>query len=218
MHRFNAAVATDIVVFSIRNGRLVILLVRRGIDPFKGQWALPGGFVAGDEFLDACARRELAEETAVANVYLEQLASFGAPARDPRGRVVSVAYLGLLRLDAQVPTAGSDADETDWHDVEKLPPLAFDHAEIIALARRRLVSKLGYSNIILQLMPETFTLAELQSASEIVTGAALDKRNFRKHIAAQEMVVETSEKRMQGAHRPAALYRSSAPGEVVYYD
>jgi 8-oxo-dGTP diphosphatase len=218
MLRLNAAVASDIVVFSIRSGRLVILLVKRGIAPFKGRWALPGGFVSGSESLDDCARRELAEETAVTGVYLEQLASFGDPTRDPRGRVVSVAYLGLLRLDAQLPAAGSDADATGWHDVEKLPLLAFDHAQIIALARRRLVSKLGYSNIVLQLIPELFTLAEMQSACEIVRGTALDKRNFRKRIAAQAIVVETDEKRMQGAHRPASLYRSSAPGQVVYYE
>ena len=218
MLRLNAAVATDSAVFSIRSGRLVVLLIKRGIDPFKGRWALPGGFVSADESLDAGARRELAEEASLSGVYLEQLASFGAPDRDPRGRVVAVAYLGLLRIDAQTPEAGSDASETRWHDVDALPKLAFDHAEVIALARQRLRMKLGYSNIILQLMPDVFTLAELQTAIEIVRGSALDKRNFRKHILGQAMVVETGDKRLQGAHRPAALFRSAAPGKVVYYD
>jgi 8-oxo-dGTP diphosphatase len=214
----NFAIATDIIVFSIENDRLKVLLVRRGIAPFREKWALPGGFVLENESVEDCAQRELQEETGVVHVFLEQLYTFGAVKRDPRGRVVSVAYMALLKADAQALKAGSDAADSQWHAVSDLPELAFDHAEIIAHARQRLTSKIRYSSIALQLLPAEFTLAELQRVCEILSGAELDKRNFRKQVAAQGMVEETGQQRSSGAHRPAALYRSAQPGMVVYFN
>jgi len=128
------AVATDIVVFAIREERLHVLLIRRGAAPFRDQWALPGGFVGIGEALDDCARRELAEETGLTGVELEQLHAFGAPGRDPRERVISVAYFALVPADNIVARAGTDAAAVEWHAVDALPELAFDHADIIAMA------------------------------------------------------------------------------------
>jgi 8-oxo-dGTP diphosphatase len=215
--RLEFALAADIVVFSIENKDLNVLLIKRGIAPQAGDWALPGGFVRPLEGLEQAARRELSEETGVANLYMEQLYTFGDVGRDMRGRVVSVAYLALMRSDAQKLAAGTDAAESQWFPVSKLPPLAFDHAGIIQLARSRLANKVKYSSIALQLMPNQFTMAELQEAYEILTGRAIDKRNFRKQIAAQGVALETKSTRMTGAHRPAQLF-SAASAEVVYYD
>jgi 8-oxo-dGTP diphosphatase len=217
MLTLNFAVATDIVVFSIKNDELQVLLIRRGIAPQQSSWALPGGFVGPQESLDDAARRELGEETGVSDLYLEQLYSFGEPDRDPRGRVVSVAYLALMRAGSQELVAGTDAADAQWFAISKLPRLAFDHADILELARERLAKKVNYSSIALQLMPEEFTLAELQTVHETLTGRAADKRNFRKLIANQGTVVETGKMHQSGAHRPAALYRARDKG-VTYFD
>jgi 8-oxo-dGTP diphosphatase len=217
MLKLNFAVATDIVVFSVKNEELMVLLVKRGIAPQQSSWALPGGFVGPQESLDDAARRELGEETGVTDLYLEQLYSFGEADRDPRGRVVSVAYLALMRVGSQELVAGTDAAEAKWFAMSKLPRLAFDHADILKLARERLAKKVNYSSIALQLMPEEFTLAELQTVHETLTGRAADKRNFRKLIANQGTVVETGKMHQSGAHRPAALYRAKDRG-VTYFD
>lgn len=212
------ALTTDVAVFSLRAQRLQLLLIRRANPPFAGHWALPGGFLDRDEDLDHCARRELEEETGLTDLYLEQLYSFGAPGRDPRGRVVSVAYFALLPAHrADRCRAGSDAAELAWFPVDALPALAFDHADIIALARQRLVAKLGYSNIALQLLPDTFTLSELQQVYETVGGQTLDKRNFRKRILALGLVEQTDRLRRSGKHRPAREYRTKHPQRVETY-
>jgi 8-oxo-dGTP diphosphatase len=216
--RLNFAVATDTVVLSIENRELTVLLVKRGMAPFAGSWALPGGFVLEDESLEASARRELAEETGVTDLYLEQLYTFGDIGRDARGRVVTVAYLALLKSGAQNLRAGTDATDSQWFPLLQLPDLAFDHAGILQLVRARLANKVTYSNIALQLLPDEFTLAELQDVHEILTGRDIDKRNFRKQVAAQGMIAETGSMRKAGAHRPAGLYRASHPGRVVYFD
>jgi 8-oxo-dGTP diphosphatase len=215
--RLNFAVAVDVVVFTIEKGELAVLLVRRGIAPDAGSWALPGGFVLPDEALEAAARRELAEETGVADLYMEQLYTFGDVGRDERGRVISVTYLALIRGDAQMLAAGTDADESRWFPFSKLPKLAFDHAGIVQLARERMASKVRYSSIALQLMPGEFTFAELQDAYEILTGHQIDKRNFRKQIAGQDMIVEMGKMRQAGAHRPAALYKAKQ-SDVVFFN
>jgi 8-oxo-dGTP diphosphatase len=217
MLKLNFAVATDIVVFSVKNEDLQVLLIRRGIAPQQSSWALPGGFVGPQESLDDAARRELGEETGVTDLYLEQLYSFGKANRDPRGRVVSVAYLALMRAGSQELVAGTDAAEAKWFAMSTLPRLAFDHADILKLARERLAKKVNYSSIALQLMPEEFTLAELQTVHETLTGRAADKRNFRKLIANQSTVVETGKMHQSGAHRPAALYRAKEKG-IIYFD
>jgi 8-oxo-dGTP diphosphatase len=208
------AVTTDVVVFTIREERLEILLVRRRGEPFKGSWSLPGGFLQIEEDLEACALRELAEETGVRGVYLEQLYTFGAPGRDPRERVISVAYYALTRSDRLEVRASSDAAEVAWFPVRALPPLAFDHQAIVGLAHRRLKAKLDYSTIAFQFMPETFTLGELQRVYEILLGERLDKRNFRKHILALGRVEPTGELKRRGNHRPAQTYRLKDPHRV----
>ena len=198
---------TDIVIFTIRDQRLEILLIQRGNPPFQGSWALPGGLVEEDEDLDVCARRELEEETKVAGVSLEQLHTFGAPNRDPRGRLVTVAYYTLVRPDRLKPKAASDASNVCWFAVDSLPPLAFDHAEIIAMARRRLRARLDESADAFGFLPKTFTLAELRAAYEIVVGKRIDERSFRRRVLALELIEETGQTRTENG-RPARLYRA----------
>lgn len=201
------AVTTDIVLFTVRRNALHVLLVRRDLEPHKGEWALPGGFVEMDESLDACARRELKEETGLEGLYLEQLYTFGAPDRDPRERVITVAYFALVPSDRLVLKAGSDAREARWHAIDPLPDLAFDHGEIIQTARDRLAAKMEYSTIGLKFMAEEFTLSEVQALYETVSGRPRDKRNFRKWLLSLDAVEETGRKKAEGAHRPAMLYR-----------
>ena len=201
------AVTTDVVVFTIREGRLQLLLIRRSGEPFEGHWALPGGFLDIDEDLELCAKRELAEETGVAGVYLEQLYTFGRPGRDPRERVISVAYYALVPSEKLALRPASDATEAAWFPVADLPPLAFDHDEIISTAHERLVAKLDYSTIAFQFLADTFTLGELQEVYETLVDAELDKRNFRKWALALEQIEETGELRRRGRHRPARVYR-----------
>lgn len=210
------AVTADVALFTIQQERLQVLLIQRGQAPFEGAWALPGGFVNPQECLEDCALRELMEETGVSGVYLEQLYTFGKPDRDPRERIISVAYYGLTPVPAVEPKAGSDAARAIWFEVDQLPELAFDHADIIAKARERLRAKLDYSTIAFQFMPKKFTLSELQAVYQTILGEALDKRNFRKRINAQGLVKPTGDQRRDGKHRPAALYRASHPNRVDY--
>lgn len=203
-------------LFTVRHARLQVLLIQRGRPPFAGAWALPGGFVDPQEGLEECALRELMEETGVSGVYIEQLYTFGRPDRDPRERVISVAYYGLTPVPAVEPKAGSEAAQVGWFEVDQLPELAFDHAEIIVKARERLRAKLDYSTIAFQFMPKKFTLSELQAVYQTILGETLDKRNFRKRVSAQGLVKPTGDQRRDGNHRPAALYRASHPHRVDY--
>lgn len=197
----------DVVIFSLRQRDLQTLLVRRAYPPFQGRWAIPGGFVQAQETLETAARRELEEETGVREVYLEQLYTFGDPGRDPRGRVITVAYVALVPEDVSV-RAGDDAAEAAWHSAYHLPPLAFDHDEIVRYAVKRLRYKLEYTAVGFELLPNEFTLGELQTAYEIVLGERLDKRNFRRRIAEAGILVETNRLREgEGQGRPARLYR-----------
>ena len=199
------ALTVDCVVFGFDGGDLQVLLIRRGLEPFKDRWALPGGFVHLDETLDEAARRELAEETGLREVFLEQLHTFGAVERDPRERVVSVAYFALVKPTAA--TAATDAAEAEWFPVASIPPLAFDHAEIFAAALARLRGKLRYDPLGFELLPPKFTLSQLQGLYEAVLGTALDKRNFRKKALGFDLLVPLNEKHRDGAHRPAQLFR-----------
>lgn len=208
------AVTTDIVIFTIRDDRLKILLIQRGEAPFKDSWALPGGFLKMEESLDECARRELAEETGLSDLYLEQLYSFGAPDRDPRERVITIAYYALVPSDQLTLQAGTDAADAAWFDLDELPDLAFDHPDIIQSARERLGAKMDYSTIGFLFMPRTFTLSRLQKVYELATGREMDKRNFRKWVTSLDLVEETGEKLAEGPHRPAMLYRLKKPLEV----
>lgn len=206
-------VTVDLVIFTIREEALQVLLVQRGIAPFKGRMALPGGFVHEDESLEQAALRELAgfeleEETGVASMYLEQLFSFGEPRRDPRGRVVAVAYYALIPADRPL-RAGSDAAGAKWcplnKDKDKLPALAFDHKEILNYALERLRNKLDYTTVGFQLLPRKFTLSELQHVYETILDRKLDKRNFRKKMDILKILRPLRELRRTG-RKPARLY------------
>ena len=199
------AVAADLAIFGLREGRLMVLLIKRGGEPFMGSWALPGGFLNPEEDLDSCARRELSEETGLEVEYLKQFAIFSAPHRDPRERVISVAYLALVPADRVNPMAGSDAADVTWRYVDELPDLAFDHAQIIQEATAALRREAEGLAILLNLMPQRFTLSRLQMAFEAICGAAADKRNFRARILSSELVEATDEME-RGSHRPAQLY------------
>jgi len=208
------AVTTNVVVFTLRDDKLKLLLVRRRSDPFKGMWALPGGYVQVDEDLDHSAMRALEDSTGVTGVYLEQLYTFGAPDRDPRDRAISIAYYALVPSERlQLRTAG-DTEAVGWFALEELEPLAFDHNEMVNVAHHRLSAKLAYSTIALQFMPEKFTLSDLQRVYERILNEKLDKRNFRKRVLALDQINQTQEVRRNGSHRPARLYRVKNPGEV----
>ncbi len=199
---------TDIVIFTIRGGNLEVLLIQRGNPPFQGHWALPGGLLEEDEDLDVCARRELEEETGVAGLELEQFHAFGQPGRDPRGRFVTVAYYTLVHPDRLTPKAASDAANVRWFPLDDLPTaLAFDHSDIIAMARLRMQCRFEVSASAFGFLPERFTLAELCRLNESVRGEKLDLRAFRRRVLAVGIVEEAGEGRSAG--RPARLYRAS---------
>jgi 8-oxo-dGTP diphosphatase len=200
------SVTVDLVIFTIAENDLKVLLIRRGGEPFKGRWALPGGFVEIDESLESAAARELEEEVGVRNVYLEQLYTFGDPDRDPRGRVISVAYFALVDAEHQQIAAASDAADAAWHSVFKPPALAFDHGKILDYAVWRLRNKIEWTTVGYELLPRKFTLSELQRVYEIILQKPVDKRNFRKKILAQGEIRELNETRADVAHRPAKLY------------
>jgi len=200
------AVATDIAVFTLRRGALNVLLIERGAEPYLGAWALPGGFLMPDEELDQCARRELREETGVDADLLLQFGTFSAPDRDPRERVISVAYLALLASDELRLEASTDAAQARWFPVGDLPELAFDHAQILGRALEVLAARARQISPLFALLPARFTLSQLQGAYEAVTGEDAEKRNFRKMVSTLDCVTET-EDFAHGAHRPARLYQ-----------
>ncbi len=203
------SVTVDLVIFTIADDDLKVLLIRRGGEPFKGCWALPGGFVEIGESLEAAAARELSEEAGVTNVYLEQLYTFGDPGRDPRGRVISVSYFALVDADRQRIRAASDAADAQWQsvfDTKTNGKLAFDHKRILDYAVWRLRNKIEWTTVGYELLPKKFTLSELQRVYEIILQKPVDKRNFRKKVLAQGRIRELSETRSDVAHRPARLY------------
>src|SRR5215467_3892725 len=202
-----AALTVDCVVFGFDEGDLKVLLIERGLEPFKGRWALPGGFVRVDETLDAAARRELQEEAGLTNIFLEQLYSFGEIDRDPRERVVSVAYYALVKLTEHAAKAATDASNAQWFSVSKVPRLAFDHGHILSTAVERLKGKVRYQPIGFELLPPKFTLSQLQHLYEAVLGTDLDKRNFRKKVLSFGLLLPLKETQMLGRHRPAQLFR-----------
>lgn len=205
----NLRVTVDIVIFTVRERTLQVLLVRRGVPPFEGQSAIPGGFILEGESLEQAAKRELQEETGVRDVFLEQLYSFGDPARDPRGRIITVAYYALISSERNSLAAGSDASEARWFPMSELPALAFDHKQILDYAVERLRNKLEYTTVGFQLLPEKFTLGELQSVYETILGRRLDKRNFRRKITLLGVLKPLREWQRAG-RKPARLYRFSS--------
>ncbi len=201
------ALTVDCVVFGLDDVELKVMLIQRGQEPYLGMWALPGGFVRVAETLDEAARRELEEETGLHQVVLEQLYTFGEVHRDPRERVVSVAYYALVKLSDHRVQAATDAREAAWFGVHEVPSLAFDHAGILQMGLERLRGKLRYQPIGFELLPKKFTLSQLQHLYELVLERELDKRNFRKRVLATDLLIETDEVQQDVAHRAARLYR-----------
>ena len=201
------ALTVDCVVFGLDDVELKVMLIQRGQEPYLGMWALPGGFVHVAETLDEAARRELEEETGLHQVFLEQLYTFGEVYRDPRERVVSVAYYALVKLSDHRVQAATDAREAAWFGVHDVPSLAFDHAGILQMGLERLRGKLRYQPIGFELLPKKFTLSQIQHLYELVLERELDKRNFRKRVLATDLLIETDEVQQDVAHRAARLYR-----------
>lgn len=204
-------VAVDVVLFTIQGGTLKVLLITRPQPPHRGAWALPGGMVGQEESVDRAALRELQEKTHVDHLYLEQLYTFGEPHRDPRGRVITVAYYALVNWHQFRLTARHRAAEANWFAVKRLPTLAFDHARIVEYALERLRSKINYTTVGFQLLPRQFTLTELQSSYEVILSQRLDKRNFRRKMLQLGILKGTRDFRVNGRQRPAQLYTFSEP-------
>lgn len=201
------ALTVDCVVFGLSDSSLNVLLIQRANPPFKGQWAIPGGFVDMDEALDDAARRELQEETGIENLFIEQLYTFGGVDRDPRGRVVSVAYMALVRQEDCQPKHADDAADADWFAVNSLPKLGFDHQEILKMAHERIRSKVQYQPIGFELLPRKFPLRDLQRLYEIILDREIDKRNFRKKMLNMDVLEELDEFEQNVSHRAARMYR-----------
>ena len=201
-------ITTDVVIFTIKDNKLQVLLVKRANEPFKGRWAIPGGFIRLSENLDNAALRILKEKTNVENIYLEQLYTFGDPLRYPSSRVITCAYFALIRSD-DIKLSFDNSQgitEVQWHEVYNLPTLAFDHKEIIEYSLKRMRERLEFCQIAFQLLPEKFTLTELQKSYELILDMKLDKRNFRKKVLTGSVLKELNEYTKIGSKRPARLY------------
>ena len=193
--------------FGMDEDDLKVMLIQRDLAPFRGKWALPGGFVRLDETVEEAARRELREETGLEKVFLEQLYTYGEIERDPRERVVTVAWYALVRLSDHRVRAATDARDAAWFGLHDIPKLAFDHDNILQAAYQRLQNKVRYQPIGFELLPKKFTLTQLQKLYEIILDRTLDKRNFRKKILGMEVLQELDEVETDVAHRAARLYR-----------
>ena len=201
------AVTVDLVAFAVRDDALNLLLIERPEAPFEGAWTLPGGFVHDRESLEKTAHRVLASKADLGGVFLEQLYTFGDPDRDPRDRIISVAYIALLAGDHDYTGPGR------WFRASDLPELGFDHGRIVEVAIERLRAKLSYTDIGLEFMPAEFTLGELQKCWEAVLDRSIDKRNFRKSIVGRKLVTATTRKSRGGAHPPATIYLRRMPDD-----
>src|SRR5262245_27075303 len=214
------AVTVDAAVFTVAGAhnalRLEALLIQRDGEPFRGHWALPGGFVHENEDLPDAALRELAEETGIAEAYLERVGAVGTPGRDPRGHTITVLWVGLVAGDRSTLRASGDARAARWFDVRRLPPLAFDHAELLRLALAHLRRRLDEAPVCFELLPGAFTLSELQAVTEAILGHPLDRRNFRRQVLELGLVEPAGGTRREGAHRPAQLHRF-VPGAFEVY-
>ncbi len=202
-------VTVDIVLFTVIQNHLKVLLIQRRQPPYDHMWAIPGGFIHAGETLEQAASRRLLEETNVNNIYLEQLGSFGKPDRDPRARVITVAYYALVSAEKLNLQPHANAKDVSWFSVDDLPDLAFDHGDIVSKSLTKLKDNLEISAVAFQLLPEKFTLTELQRVFELILIKSLDKRNFRKKILASDLLNDTGETKMEGFHRPAQLYSFS---------
>ena len=209
------SVTVDIVIFTIQDGELKVLLVKRGLEPFKGKWAIPGGFVKMPESLENAAKRELEEETGVKDVYLEQLYSFGDPGRDPRGRVITVAYIALVNSGKIKLEAKTDAEDARWFSMRKVPQLAFDHKKILEYAFKRLKWKFEYTTVAFSMLPKQFTISQVKEIYEIVFDKEFDKRNFAKKLLSLDILKEEGIMK-DVPYRPPMLYSLKADiGEII---
>lgn len=200
------AVTVDVIVFTLEKGRLKALLIQRDNPPGEGMWAIPGGFIEIDESLKRAAWRELREETGVHVAHLEQIGAFGHPDRDPRERIITVAYFALIAAEKLEIRADSDARDARLFPVNDLPELAFDHSKIMRRGLERLRQSFDDPRNAFELLPEAFTMSELQGLHEQILDTTFDKRNFAKKMLSGGFITPTGEQRRQGAHRPAALY------------
>jgi 8-oxo-dGTP diphosphatase len=207
MNKQSIKLSVDAVVFGYEEGNISVLLIKRKYDPFKGQWAIPGGFVINNESLEEAVERELFEETGIKINYLEQLYTFGNPKRDPRSRVVSVAYFGLIKPSAFKIFASTDAEEVQWFKITELPKLSFDHEEIFKLAITRLQGKITYEPIGFELLDNKFPFSDLEKLYITLLGRAIDRRNFRKKLLSLNILDELDEKISKGSGRPANLFK-----------
>jgi 8-oxo-dGTP diphosphatase len=201
------ALTVDCVVFGLDDNDLKVLLIQRDLAPFEGTWALPGGFVETEETLEDAAKRELEEETGLKKLFLEQLYTFGAVDRDPRERVVSVAFFALVNIRDHKVKAATDARNAAWFSAADTPSLAFDHEEILNVALERVKGKVRYQPIGFELLPRLFTLGQLQHLYETILETPMDKRNFRRKILNMDLLEETDQIEQDVAHRAARLYR-----------
>jgi 8-oxo-dGTP diphosphatase len=206
------AVSVDCAVFGVLDGSLQVLLIQRDVPPFEGTWALPGGFLQIDETLEDAAKRELEEETGVSISYLQQVSVFSGIDRDPRGRVITVAYFALVKQADFQPRGGTDARNAAWYPVTRLPPLAFDHREILEAASEHLKLEIQRQPLAFELLPAKFTLFQLQTLYEAVLERAVDKRNFRKKMTSDRLLVALEEFEKNVKRRPARLYRFDRRG------
>lgn len=200
------AVTTDSVIFGFDEGELKILLIERGADPYKGYWSLPGGFIEETEDAETCARRELKEETGLENIFMEQLYTFSAVDRDPRYRVITIAYFALVKLADYTLHAGDDAQKAQWFPLSQLPSLCFDHPTILQMAIQRLQGKIRYQPIGFELLPEVFKIPDLHRLYETVLQAKLDRRNFRKKFLSMGLLVDRTTELKGKEHKGAKLY------------
>lgn len=196
----------DDVIFTVHDRALKVLLIQRANQPFRGQLALPGGFIQETETAGTAAARVLHGKTGVHDVYMEQLYTFDSSGRDPRGNIMTVAYYALVPFE-KLELGGEEAQNPTLHDVASLDELAFDHKAIIDYAIARLRAKLEYTNVVFSLLPDEFTLGQLQTTYEVILGRTLDKRNFRKKYLSLDLIKPTEHYSEGGRHRPAQLYR-----------
>ena len=204
---FKSAFSVDSVIFAFEDGKLQVLLIKRAEEPFKNQWALPGALVEIDENLRDAPMRSLKELTGLENVFLEQVFTFGKVDRHPKGRVITVAYYSLINKNNVTPVPSSFAQEVEWHAIQDINSLAFDHYEIMTVCLKRLRESVRRRPVGFELLPETFTLSDVQDLYETILDKELDKRNFRKKILSLKILDDIKEYQQNVAHRPAKLYK-----------